>query len=619
MHDHFGQILRQPVIGVPFTVDLDLESGQQQNVTLNKILNLEKFEHKNNGVVNRLSVMNGVTQTHRTYSFLVRIDQVGQYTLGPAELSVNGKLIKSNQLVFQVIDNNSLDSNNHTGSNNNLSNSGPDNTGLDSNGNNHTGSNNSGRASNLDSSSRNNSNGPNNNLRNEPIFLKLLGPIKPVFVGEKFKLIIRIYSNLEQLQLTNLEQISHKNFKIGQLNKTSSGSIVIRNSTYSYQDYEQILSATQAGEFLIPALALDYAVPNRRSGWFFMNSYSSHQAYSNSLKITVQNLPKNKANNSSKINLMGVFKALQLTVNKSSLTKGEGGVIGLLLTGDTQRAYDLDGIKLDQLELPSALRAFYSKSERLAPDKLQFDFVVQGLQTGEFIIPAQKLNFFNPETARYQELITKPVKLTILDPDNSNLNNSGSSTNLNNTEDKNSNKNNKEKNNYDLNSCADLQIDHELNPIVCNLNLNSSAKLLIPKNWFINLVSLLFLGLASLGVLAGYKYYIKQAGYVRKRAFKQAELALVKVHSPQEISQIFLDLFSKLGIRNFSTSDLITKKAVTRDLLNLSVQVDQLASWSGFWQILVHASFAKHKVSASDLQKLVDTAQEWLKFWGAKL
>lgn len=590
IHDHFGQILRQPTVGVPFTVDLDLESGQQQNVTLNKILNLEKFEHKNNGVVNRLSVMNGVTQTHRTYSYVVRIDQVGQYTLGPAELSVNGKLIKSNQLAFQVVDSN---------------NSGPDNT-----------SNNSGLANSLASSSHSNNgrtNNSNNSLRSEPIFLKLLGPIKPVFVGEKFKLIIRIYSNLEQLQLTNLEQISHKSFKIGQLNKASSGNIVIRNSTYSYQDYEQILTATQAGEFLIPALALDYAVPNRRSGWFFMNSYTSHQAYSNSLKITVQNLPQNKAN-SSKINLIGAFKDFKLTVNKPDLAKGAGGVISLFLTGDAQRPYDLDELKLDQLELPAVLRAFYSKTVRLAPDKLQFDFVVQGLQTGEFIIPAQKLNFFNPETARYQELTTKPVKLIITAPEHNNSGNASSATNL-------SHANNS--NNYDLNSCADLQIDHELSPIICNLNLNAGPKLLIPKNWFIGLVSCLLLTLVSLGVLAGYSYYSRRIGYVRKQAFKRAESALMQADSPQKIYQIFLDLFVKLGVKNFGvnnfdTSELI-KQEVVDQVLNSSIQVEQLTSWAKFWQLLVHVSFDKHKISASELQKLVKTARDWLKFWGAKL
>ena len=596
MHDHYGQILRQPEIGVPFTVDLDLESGQQQAVTLNKILNLDSFAHKNNGVVNRLSVMNGVTQTHRTYSYLVRIDQAGGYSLGPAELSVNGKLIKSNQLVFQVIENNNNNSSN-TGPDSNLnnSNSGPDNTG---------------RANNLDN---------NNSLRNEPIFLKLLGPTKPVFVSERFKLIIRIYSNLAQLQLTNLEQINHKNFKIGQLNKTSSGTIVIRNSTYSYQDYEQILTATQAGEFLIPALALDYAVPNRKSGWFFMNSYSSHQAYSNSLKITVQNLPQTKANNS-KHNLIGAFKDLKLFINKSNLTKGEGGVISLLLTGDAQRLYDLDELKLDQLELPSALRAFYSKSERLAPDKLQFDFVVQGLQVGEFTIPGQKLSFFNPELTKYQELITKPVKLIITDPDTNSSNGSSNSNALSHTN--NSSNSNSKNNNYDLNACADLQIDHELNPIICNLNLNAGRKLLIPKTWFIHLAGILFLGLTSLGILAGYKYYAQRARYVRKRAFKQAKLALKQAASARDIYQTFLNLFADLSIKNFEINNFYNQDQVTtRDLvnLNLSVPAEQLASWTEFWQILVHASFDKQQISASELQKLVDTARNWLNFWGTKL
>ncbi len=578
MHDHFGQILRQPIAGVPFTVDLDLESGQQQTVTLNKIVNLENFEHKNNGVVNRLNIINGVAQTHKTYSYLVRIDQSGNFTLGPAELSVNGKLIKSNQLTFQVIDN----------TNNNLGNSGPDNTepvgNLDSN----SGNNNN-------NGSRNSSGQANNNLRNEPIFLKLLGPIKPVFVGEKFKVIIRIYSNLEQLQLTNLEQVSHKSFKIGPVNKASSGTIVIRNSTYSYQDYEQILTAAQAGDFLIPALALDYAVPNRKSGWFFMNSYSSRQTYSNSLKITVQNLPQNKFNNT-KINYVGVFKDLKLTVNKSDLTRGEGGLISLSLTGSSERPYDLDDLKLDQLELPDNLRTFYSKTERLGPAKLQFDFVVQGLQIGEFTIPAQKFIFFNPEVQKYQELTTKPIKLVITEPDNNlnHISNSKSNT----------------KKNYALSSCADLQIDHEINPIICSLNLNTGRKLLIPKSWFLNLTSLLLLFLVGLGGLAGYKYYIRQTVYVRKRAFRQAELDLKQVTNIQGVYQVFLNLFNKLGVKNFG----ITSYSASD--LNFQTQV---ISWTEFWQILVHASFDKSKISPDKLQELVAVSQNWLKFWEGKL
>ncbi|HLB40935.1 MAG TPA: BatD family protein, partial [Candidatus Babeliales bacterium] len=365
--------------------------------------------YQSNGVTSRLSVMNGSAQSQRTYSYLVRLDQPGHYQLGPAQVTLGDEAVNSNQLTITVLapteENLAQQAAEQLANGSNVSSvqtarsdtrpALTSNTGHDS-------------AARSNSVSEHQPQTPNA----APAQIKLLCQQPQAYVGEKVPITIRVYTNSNDLKLTNLQQLQAPDFQLGELIKGAAGVTTLNGASYFYQDYTQLLTPTKAGDFLIPAIALDYAAPAGRQNWFWFTSYVQRQAYSNSLKLQIKPLPTPATSLPAPV-LVGAFTGFKAQLAKATLAPGEGTVFSLTVTVPAERTYDLAEVQLDRLELGPALRAYFSKATDIAPNQRRFEFVLQGLRSGAFTIPAQKLNFFHPVIRKYQTLSTTPMAVTI--------------------------------------------------------------------------------------------------------------------------------------------------------------------------------------------------------------
>jgi hypothetical protein len=356
------------VVGQPFLIEAIID-GVQGSIQAPHIEGLDKFVARRTGMY--MSSINGVSTTKYTYQ--VRIDQPGTYTIGPAKLSYKQQELVSNSITA------------HIGNN----------------------------------SSSHIIKGPPKNSKKDQLkaFLRLIVDTDHVVVGQRINMTLRFYYQDPSIALANIGQPDIIGFDSKPAEKPTGGTIDIKGIHYKYAEWKWEIYPQKAGEFVIPAYSADYDIPlknNHMLGSFFMfmNARADRKrVYSNAVKITVDPLPHYHR----PVQAVGTFESLYAHITPPVAKEGEGMVFILELTGNG----NMHAIEIPTLELPSTLKYYDSNTTIINGQnndecaKKRFEFIVQGMECGDWQIPEQLFVYYDIERQDFVTLRTSSLSVSI--------------------------------------------------------------------------------------------------------------------------------------------------------------------------------------------------------------
>ncbi len=368
------------VVGQPFTLDIVVDDiyGSVQEPT---IKGLEKYAARNCGMYT--SNINGKTSAR--YSYQVRIDTLGSHTIGPASVMHQQQKLVSNEVSINVVKDIGVGQ----------------------------------------------GNGNQSSQAETKAFLRLMVDSESVVVGQKIGCTLRFYYQDPSISLHNITMPELPRFTVQEVSKLETGLTDIKGEQYRYAQWHWDMYPTKAGEFIIPAYNADYEIPLKDntiiSGLFmFMtNRAERKRVYSNALIIKVRPLPYRKE----PVEAIGVFERMTAEIKPGMAKEGEG----MVLTIEIEGMGNLHAISVPHLEMPEGLKYYDSHSSIIPPQhsdevsKKRFEFIVQGMQCGDWEIPEQKFTYFDVERNVYATLRTSPLVVSIM-PGQVSLKKEGSST-----------------------------------------------------------------------------------------------------------------------------------------------------------------------------------------------
>ncbi|MFT4566303.1 MAG: hypothetical protein ACI9FN_001258 [Saprospiraceae bacterium] len=92
---------KQIVAGNYFDVSFTLENARSQQFKAPSFVNFEIVGGPNSST--QMTIINGRTSQKMTYSYTLTSNRIGHYSIGPAEITVNGQSIKSNPIAIEVL------------------------------------------------------------------------------------------------------------------------------------------------------------------------------------------------------------------------------------------------------------------------------------------------------------------------------------------------------------------------------------------------------------------------------------------------------------------------------------------------------------------------------------
>lgn len=348
-----GHGIKEASIGVPFILKLNIDryANDTQEPVI-KGLKSDKIKVDYQGTSSTIQNINGHVTVDRTFTYKLRIDEEGEFVLGPATLRIQGGNVESNQVTVKVVKS---------------------------------------QVSNQQ------------NKKGKEYSLELSSDQYEFYVGQKiiFKLVAKLK---EGQQLLDISELEPKNFTIYRLSKPEEA----RDGDYFVFTWTYDIFPEKSGTLVIPSVTGTVNIPNKNAFFSFFNSYNSFKAVSNSLSFKISPLPGDQ-----KIDGIGKFTKFLAQIDKKEIDAGDGIVLKLILQGDGNFAkIQINSIA----GLPSCLRSFKSNVSLKTIDKEEqkiFEFVLQGLKEGTYEIPAQKFSYFDPDTKKYKNLETKSISIKI--------------------------------------------------------------------------------------------------------------------------------------------------------------------------------------------------------------
>lgn len=361
-----GNEIQEASAGEPFLMVVSVEDTDQTDEP--SVKGLQDFYVKR--TTQRLMNVNGKRSAH--YSYYIRIDKAGTYTIGPAFYADTQEKSKTVRLKVQ-----------------------PAGT--------------SKQQSKSDQKEK-------KNAQSESMLFRLWVDKDSVYVGQKVKAVLRFY--YPENESITIEQVTAEDPTTIDMTKKdgpTKGTQEIENRRYSFYEWEWDMFPRQTGQIVIPAYSLDFAkhlpMDKHLSGWASLLGprYERKRIYSNAITLTVHELPPTDK----RIDAVGHFTQYRAAVNPAVAKQYEGIVLSFTLDGV---AY-METLQLPDLIMPDGLKWYASKQyvDDLPIGKRKtFEFIVQGLKEGDFEIPEQQFTFFDVETSSYQQLRTAPLFVTIL-------------------------------------------------------------------------------------------------------------------------------------------------------------------------------------------------------------
>ena len=365
--DTDGASVEQVAAGQPFQVEVAIKDIAGSMVTPNLVHDEKMVLHK---VGQQIVVTNG--RTNQLHIFRARIDVPGTYTIGPATMMVGTEKHESEVISVRVGEK---------------------------------------------TIKRGKDAWAGQPKREE---LKLSLSSSDVMVGEKVEASLRFYTNEERVPDREFGRpVIDAAFSIRNLRGPHMGEELVDTIASPYVEWTWDMYPKKHGVQIVPAHSVDYELESRRRRndmWggfsFWGGHFQRKRTYSNAVRLVVAPLPSGVG----ELDAIGRFHEMRAEISPAVAKAGEGMVLKLDIDGEG----DLEAIsRFDLTDMPDELRWYPSKKTTLEGQGRdggsirRLEFIVQGLQEGNWQIPQQQFAYFDIESRELKKLTTTPLSLTI--------------------------------------------------------------------------------------------------------------------------------------------------------------------------------------------------------------
>ncbi len=509
----------------------------------------DSFEMRSQGTTAHMNSINGVSTHQVSYQYAVRAKSVGTFNLGPAAVTIDGKVYTSEVLKVHVVEE------------------------------------------------------PDERItRTQPWLELIVQDDGPIVVGQTVPLILRFY-HLGLSQLASVVPPEVSGFTLGTLEGPFKGSTTLDGASYDSVEWRGDMVAKAAGTFTIKPAHAVYSMKARdRMHIFqllsdhFSIGMQQYEIDSNSLNLTVNPLPPFKGT----VHGVGNFTYIQALVNQTTAKQGEGIVYTLEIGGDTA----LSDLTHPALLLPDTVTSYESKTSMPTnryrnPDQQRklFEYVMQARKPGSLTIPAQTFNFYDPKQQQYKQLTTEPITLTIEADVAAQSKSAGKNPALDQEEPAQAVEDVLDHHHLPLHAQGSMQyrIDTGLNPL-----------------WFWALLCLLLIGLVLQWSRFFWKLYaVRNHDYLRARAaFTRAHKSIAHARRERNAKELYDTFMQLYADRHGKAISGILEADVVTWLAHAQLPPETIKQWKQYiTQLQTYVFYDAGQIPSADL---FTAAEKWL-------
>lgn len=229
-----------------------------------------------------------------------------------------------------------------------------------------------------------------------------------LYVGQESALRIRIYSALGSPELETIHLPRVDNCAIGEFAVTDTGAEYHDGVKYWYKEFTASLCAYKAGTILIPACSADiHDDQARRSSFFFFSTIApTKQIYSNAVTLVVSDIPAHNK----PYTLIGKYTHAVVTADPVIVELGQAVRYRLTVYGEGNNTQAKAPLLSD---VPASCK-YYDSSVNLVDKNagVIFEYVIQPRQPGTWEIPPQEVIYFDPHNKNFCTLCTDAITIT---------------------------------------------------------------------------------------------------------------------------------------------------------------------------------------------------------------
>lgn len=357
--------LTQAGIGHPFLLHVIIE-GASNTAQYPIIKNVDSFHVRRNGF--QMNMVNGATST--TYSYLVRIDEPGTFTLGPAQITESNGPLESEPIRILV---------------------GSEQKAVESR--------------------------KNKPTANKSNILRLTCDKETVHVGECIHCSLTFFTSDPLVSLHSLnepDQQSLTGFTIKNKSEPITGTKMLNGIEHRFAQWNWDLYATRPGTLVLPAYAVDYNTQTNNTMFGFLFAANSvKRVYSNTIPLNVHPLPAHR----NKPALIGFIDQFTAKIEPAHAHVGQGMALTLAITG--QGDFQSCGM-LELKGLPADLKWYDSKHHRepvpsnSALSTHVMEYVIQALNPGTYTLAPQEIFYFDTRERTFKTHKTNAITIQIM-------------------------------------------------------------------------------------------------------------------------------------------------------------------------------------------------------------
>lgn len=395
-----------------------------------------------------------------------------------------------------------------------------------------------------------------------------------LYVGQQSTFRMRILSTVGKPEVATIHLPRIDNVVVGEFTVTDTGSEYHDGIKYWYKEFTASLYAQKTGNFLIPACSADvHDDQARRSSFFFFSAIAStKQIYSNTVALTVRDIPVH----SKPYALIGEYTHAVATAEPEIVELGQAVRYRLTVYGEGNNAQCKAPLLSD---IPSGCKYYDSSVIPLEGNAgVIFEYVIQPRQPGTWEIPVQEVVYFDPSSECFSTLYTDAVTITA-NPSATDQNSVAPESN----EPKN-----------DAQELQKMALTQRYHDDLSSADPIPYHCIYIPWFWYWLLtILLLIICMVSLLFWSMRGMYLQQyAFFKRKRAFaiaRRALYALERGKKESSLYQIFVTLFAQWFMVSESE---ITEAFIKTHILAVGILSDDgLESWERFWHTIVQEQY----------------------------
>lgn len=429
--------------------------------------------------------------------------------------------------------------------------------------------------------------------KKQKIHLQFFVDSSDVVIGEKIACRLRFSYSGDSIVLKHIGQQEIPGFDQSGVEGPFMGTDTIDGTVFKYKEWRWTLSALQEGSYLVPAYYADYSIQKKSHAFWpgFAHLFDNHDVkriYSNAEKIMVHAFDDAPH----PVCAVGKNVTAKAYVDNPVVAQSEGITLYIEVAGD-----DKSSLKaVETLEgVPQELKWYRSHGSKIDATTLRSEFVIQGLKSGDYEIPSQKLCYFDSETREYKTITTQPLLVSITplrDPghDVPNLPQEPSKTPVN----QENNPSNSE--------------PHMLLSQSCWYQSPQRA----PLPWWFFVMMLIvaplcvILRVMTAKVKQFFSYKSPQQQY--KYAFKNALQAIEKARDNKDDKQLYSIFLLLVGIRCSLRQEEVSLERIEHELYNRFVDDATKIRWKKFFHALKQSTYGGNFLN----DQLFAQAVEWV-------